>query len=240
MKQEGYHVGLIMDGNGRWATQQGQERLFGHRAGVTVVKEIAKHAAQAQVHTISLFAFAIANWRREQSEVDGLWELFLVFLTNELEELLADGMRLRIIGDRAGLPEQVRAAAEDAEARSTENTGLLLQIALNYDGVEEVARLVQRAIESGIPADAVNATYVRDNLDTTADNEPDVVIRTGMKPNDSGFSYWRSSAFLPIQSAQSVCVGTTTLWPDFSVQELQKIIAYANPDDRLYGAQRSL
>lgn len=238
--KEGYHVGLIMDGNGRFATQKGEPRLFGHAAGVTAVKQVAKGAHEAGVHTITLFAFAIANWKREQAEVDGLWELFLFFLASELDELLADGMRLRVIGKRDGLPEKVLAAAVDAEERSKDNTGLLMQIALNYDGVDEVVRMMQQAIAKGVTAKEVDSTYVRNHLDTEAGNEPDVVIRTGMKERDGQFSYWRSSAFLPLQSAQAVCVGTTTLWPDFSIQELKEIITFADPESRLFGSQRPI
>lgn len=238
MAQEGYHVGIIMDGNGRWATAQGQPRLFGHAAGVEAVKRIAKTAGEAHVHTITLFAFAIANWNRDQEEVDGLWELFSVFVARDLNELVEDGVRMKVIGNRTMLPEKTLKEIELVEERSKDNTGLFLQIALSYDGVEEVARMVKEAIAAGLDPEQIDAEYVRTHLDTEAGNEPDVVIRTGMKEREGRFSYWRSSAFLSIQSAQSVCVGTQTLWPAFELEELKEIIAFADPDSRLFGGQR--
>jgi len=239
MKQkDGYHGRLIMDGDGRWATAQGAPRLVGHKAGVDTVLSIVKAAPEAKVHTITLFAFAIANWKREKNEVDGLWALFMEFLVTTLDELLDEGVRFRLIGDASGLPKNVRDAGKDAEERSKNNTGTLLQVALNYDGVDEVTRLLKRALSAEVTPEDVTSEYVLSNLDTEADNNPDVVIRTGMKERAGRFSYWRSSAFLPLQSAQSVCVGTETLWPDFTTEELKEIISFADPDSRLFGSQR--
>lgn len=237
-QKEGYHIGLIMDGNGRWATAQGQPRLFGHKAGVETVLSIVRAAPEAGVHTITLFAFAIANWKRDREEVDGLWALFMEFLVTMLDELLQEGVRFRLIGDASGLPENVLKAGKDTEERSKNNTGTLLQVALNYDGVDEVARLLKRAVTAGVSSEEITSEYVLNNLDTEAGNNPDVVIRTGMKERVGRFSYWRSSAFLPLQSAQSVCVGTETLWPDFTPDELVEIISFADPDSRLFGSQR--
>ena len=237
-QKEGYHVGLIMDGNGRWATAQGEPRLVGHKAGVDAVLSIVKAAPETKVHTITLFAFAIANWKRDKEEVDGLWVLFMEFLVTTLDELLEEGVRFRLIGDASGLPENVRKAGKDAEERSKNNAGTLLQVALNYDGVGEVTRLLKRTVMAGVSPEEITSAYVLDNLDTEAGNNPDVVIRTGMKERAGRFSYWRSSAFLPLQSAQSVCVGTETLWPDFTRDELVEIITFADPDSRLFGGQR--
>jgi undecaprenyl diphosphate synthase len=236
--KKGLHVGIVLDGNGRWATQQGKERLEGHAAGVATVKTIVRACPEAGVATITLFAFAIANWKRNKSEVDGLWILFLQFLQTNIQELMDEGVRIRIIGDRSGLPTGVLTEAEAAEERSKTNTGTTLQIALNYDGVDEVARMVKTVIENEVPAEEITSEYIQSHLDTEAGDDPDLVIRTGMPGAQDGMSQWRGSAFLSLQSVQSVCVSTTTLWPDFTSEHLKEIIEYADLDTRLFGGQR--
>jgi undecaprenyl diphosphate synthase len=235
---QGLHIGLIMDGNGRWATQQDKPRLYGHAKGVQTVVEVVRQCPSLNVHTVTLFAFAISNWKRDKEEVDGLWELFHHFITETAQELLEKGAKITFIGNREGLPERVKIAAEKLEDDSKENGTVLLQIALNYDGVDEVARLVQRTIEEGVTPEDVTMQYVQTHLDTQADNEPDIIVRTGMPKTKEGMSVWRSSGFLPIQSAQSVCISTEVLWPDFTLQHLQEIIIHAKPNERLFGDQR--
>lgn len=232
------HIGIIMDGNGRWATAQGLPRLKGHAAGVETVRTIVRGCRELGVDAITLFAFAIANWKRDKEEVDGLWALFHAFIEKDLRELVHEGVCVRIIGNREGLPQDVREAAEKVEEESVGNNTFLLQVALNYDGVEEVARLIKRSITSGVSPDVINELYVREHLDTVPQQEPDIVIRTGMPTPERGMGIWRSSAFLPLQSVQSVCVSTETLWPDFTITHLKNIIAYADPDSRLFGGQR--
>ncbi len=228
-----------MDGNGRWATQRGLPRLAGHKEGVRAVKELVRACPSLGVDTITLFAFAIANWKRDKEEVDGLWALFKIFIENDLSELVQNGVRVVVIGNRDSLPSSIVDSVKTVERQSKDNSKFLLQVALNYDGVEEVARLLQRTIAEGVPAEKIDAAYIQNNLDTEANDEPDIIIRTGMQRSDGGMSIWRSSAFLPIQSAQSVCVSSEVLWPDFTVEDLRKIIAYADPDARLFGGQRS-
>jgi undecaprenyl diphosphate synthase len=232
------HIGIIMDGNGRWATLQGMPRLFGHKAGIEAVRTVVRGCPVIGVTTVTLFAFAIANWKRDKKEVDGLWQLFLTFFKTDIQELVDEGVRVVCIGDRSGLPSDVLLEVERVEAISKENTTMLLQIALNYDGVDEVVRLVKRAIKNNVEASIVDTKYITDNLDTEAGNDPDIIIRTGMDKTHDGMSIWRSSAFLPIQSAQSVCVSSEILWPDFTPADLEKIIAYAKPEARLFGGQR--
>ncbi|MFT7507740.1 MAG: undecaprenyl diphosphate synthase [Acidimicrobiales bacterium] len=238
MEKQSLHVGIIMDGNGRWAVQQGKQRLEGHAAGATTMLNLIKESTECGVHTFTVFAFAIANWKRDNSEVDGLWVLFIQFLEANLQELIDDGVCFRLIGDRGGLPANVLAASIDAENRSEHNDKTVLQIALNYDGVDEVARMTKGAMENGISVEDIDTTYVRSHLDTQVGNEPDILIRTGMPEACDGMSVWRGSGFLPVQSAESVCVSTETLWPDFTPEHLKKIIAYAKPKDRLFGGQR--
>lgn len=234
------HVGLIMDGNGRWATAQSLPRLSGHRAGVEVLKDIIRACPALGVDTVTLFAFAIANWERDKEEVDGLWSLFKIFIEHDLALLIQEGVKVVVIGDKAGLPVSIIKSVETAEQTSEKNTKFLLQVALNYDGVDEVARLVKKVIREGIAPEAITSSYIKDNLDTEAGNEPDVIVRTGMPAPHGGLGVWRSSAFLPIQSAQSVCISTDVLWPDFTPLHLKEIIEYADPGARLFGGQRRI
>lgn len=232
------HIAIILDGNGRFATNQNQPRLFGHEAGIKTLKRIAESCPQLGIKTLTVYAFAIANWKRDKDEVDGLWLLFRQMFQNELQELHQAGVRIRIIGKRDDLSPDIQKLCTDIEEQTKNNDTSLLQIALNYDGVDEVARLVQSIVRDGVPADAITVDYIRTHLDTEAGNEPDVIIRTGMQAPQGALGLWRSSSFLLLQSAQSVCVSTTTLWPDFTIEHLREIIEYADPDSRLFGAQR--
>lgn len=233
------HIGIIMDGNGRWATSRGLPRLSGHQAGVEAVKTLVRACPEIGVNSMTLFAFAIANWKRDKEEVDGLWKIFDVLLAEHLKELIDDGVRIVVIGNRSGLLENTRKEVIAVEERSKQNTKFLLQIALNYDGVDEVARMVQRTIEDGITAKEITVEYIQEHLDTGAHKAPDIIIRTGMPSAQNGMSVWRSSAFLPIQSVQSVCISSQILWPDFTPKDLQEIISYADLDSRLFGGQRN-
>ena len=232
------HVGIIMDGNGRWATNQNLPRLAGHKAGIEAVVELVRACPDIGVDTITLFAFAIANWKRDTEEVDGLWELFHIFFTQQLQVLLDEGVHVRVIGNREGLPEQVLTDIKQVEEQSKDNTKFLLQVALNYDGVEEVARMMQKTLTENVAPEKIPPQYVLDNLDTVSDNQPDIVVRTGMPAKQGKYATWRSSAFLPLQSAQSVCISTEILWPDFTSKHMEEIIEYADPDSRLFGGQR--
>jgi len=235
---QGLHIGIIMDGNGRWATQQGKPRIFGHAQGVQTVIDVVRQCPSIGVHTVTLFAFAIANWKRDKEEVDGLWELFHAFITTSSQELIQNGTRIVCIGNREGLPERVHTEVVQLEKDSQNNDKVLLQIALNYDGVEEVSRLVQRAITQGVPVEEITPQYIQTHLDTQPNNDPDIIIRTGLPVGENGMALWRSSGFLPIQSVQSVCISTEVLWPAFTIEHLQEIITYAKPEERLFGGQR--
>lgn len=241
----GYHVGIILDGNGRWASAQGKPRLFGHAEGVRNVQRIVEACPAAGVHTLSLYAFAIANWKRDQGEVDGLWNLFRHFFTNELEVLIENGARVQLLGDIAGLPTDVQDMVLSAEERSRQNREVRLLVGLHYDGVDEVTRATRaiavKAAAGEIDAASITAATIAAHLDTKDVPDPDIIIRTGMSHahNETGMALWRSSSFLQLQSAQAVCVSTPILWPDFSSEDLDAAIAFAKPDERLFGGQRT-
>ena len=227
-----------MDGNGRFAVARKQPRLYGHQQGIETLKNIVRVCPELGVDTLTLFAFAQANWKRDAQEVNGLWELFSHFVKEDAQKLVAEGVRIRIIGDREGLPKHVQQSVEQIEHDSTSNKKFLLQVGLNYDGLDEVVRLVQKAIKEGFTPETVTREYIDEHLDTEPGNPPDILIRTGMPALLDGMGVWRSSSFLPLQSVESVCVSVETLWPEFTPTHLQKVIAYADVESRLFGGQR--
>lgn len=242
--EKGYHVGIILDGNGRWAKAQGKPRLFGHLAGEKNVGNIVRACGENNVTVVTLYAFAIANWQRDQEEVDGLWDIFRKFFKKEMEEFMKMGAQVRAIGDRAGLPKDIVEMIKEGEAESKDNVNLIVQFALNYDGVDEVTRAIKKivtAVQGGeLDPKDITDSFVASQLDTGDIQAPDVIIRTGMSQvdNERGMAIWRSSSFLQLQSAQAVCVSTPVLWPDFSPEDLKAAIEFADPDSRLFGGQR--
>lgn len=240
----GYHVGIILDGNGRFATAKRQPRLMGHRAGFKNVEPILQACLRHQITTVTVYAFAIANWKRDQDEVNGLWDIFRIFFDSEIKKIKDSKIRVKVIGRRQELAADIVALIEKAEAETAHFTKATFVVALNYDGVEEVARAT-KAIAAKVTAGELNSAditpeLIESNLDT-ADLPPvDVIIRTGMPPNTSenGMTLWRSSSFLQLQSAQAVCVSTPVLWPAFTEADLVEAMALAKPDDRLFGGQR--
>ena len=240
-----YHIGIILDGNGRWARAQSRPRLFGHNAGFKNVRKITDAALETeQISVLTLYAFAIANWKRDKEEVDGLWNIFRTFFEVEFKYMMEQGCHCTMIGARDRIPDDIMQMIEDAEEKSKHNTRMTVQIALNYDGVDEVVRatreLVMRAHKGEIGVDEIDETMLTQTLDTGEQQAPDVIIRTGMSQveNETGMAIWRSSSFLQLQSSQSVCVSTPVLWPDFSPEDLEAAITFADPGGRLFGGQR--
>ncbi len=228
-----------MDGNGRWAEGRGLSRLAGHREGAQALKKIVRACPQMQVGTLSLFAFSQANWKRDKVEVDGLWDLLREQLSIHLNELVAEGVRLRVLGDREGIPPDVVKVINDLETRSETGMNLLLNIALNYDGLDEVVRAINTTLSTGTGFNSpAFPSQLVSNLDTGPSRPVDILIRTGMPQAKDGMSIWRSSGFLPLQSVEAVCVSLETLWPDMTPLKLSEVIAYADPESRLFGGQR--
>jgi undecaprenyl diphosphate synthase len=245
MKDSSYHIGIILDGNGRWAKNHNKPRLFGHKTGSRNVRKVVGACIDLQnIHALTIYAFAIANWRRDENEVTGLWEIFRHFFKSELEHMYKLGVSIRMIGDRTGVPKDVLVLIKKAEAKSKENKQLILQVALNYDGVDEVVRatkkITQQVCYGEVSVSNIDATLLHKNLDTAGIPNPDIIIRTGMEQseNKTGMTLWCSSSFLQLQSAQAVCVSTPVLWPDFSPEDLEAAIVFAKPDERLFGGQR--
>jgi undecaprenyl diphosphate synthase len=206
------HVGIIMDGNGRWASRRGLPRLAGHNAGTENVRRITIACADAGVEVLTIYAFSTENWRRPADEVFGLMRLLAQRIDKEAAELHRNNVRIRHIGELEGiqprLAERVRAAVE----LTRENTGLVLNVAFNYGGRREIALAVQRIMQAGIPAAQLTEELIDQYLDTAGLPDLDLVIRTGGEMRLSNFLLW--------QAAYAEYYSTPICWPDFGREEL--------------------
>ena len=225
------HVAIIMDGNGRWATQRGRPRLFGHHAGAKRVREIVESCPDVGVKYLTIFAFSTENWKRTQVEVAGLMGLFRRYITKETRALVQFGVRVRFIGDREHLDAKLVSLMNELEEKTAENTKTNLTIALNYGARDEVARatkLLAKDVARGLlDPDKVNEESITKYLDTRVLPDPDLVIRTSGEARISNFLLW--------QSAYAEYEFVDTLWPDFSREEFASLCASYGDRDRRFG-----
>lgn len=205
------HVAIIMDGNGRWAVGRGLPRVEGHRRGVEAVRRAVRSAIDLGIRYLTIYSFSSENWRRPPTEVADLMGLLKLFVRRDLTDLHRNNVRVRIIGDRLGLPGDIAGLLDEAEARTAGNTGLTLVVAFNYGGRQEILRAVRtlaaavadgRIRPSDIDIDAISAS-----LDTTGIPDPDLVIRTSGEQRLSNFLTW--------QTAYAEYVIAPEFWPDF-------------------------
>ena len=225
------HVAIIMDGNGRWATQRGRPRLFGHHAGAKRVREIVESCPDVGVDYLTIFAFSTENWKRTQVEVAGLMDLFRRYITKETRALAELGARVRFIGDRERLDAKLVKLMEELEKATAGNSKVNLTIALNYGARDEVSRatkLLAEDVARGLldPANVDEETVSR-YLDTRVLPDPDLVIRTSGEARISNFLLW--------QSAYAEYEFIDTLWPDFSREEFASLCASYGERDRRFG-----
>jgi undecaprenyl diphosphate synthase len=232
MADTGQHVAIIMDGNGRWAEQRGQPRLVGHHAGAKRIREIVEACPAVGVKYLTIFAFSTENWKRTQSEVSGLMRLFKRYIRRESQNLVDDGVRVRFIGDRINLNEQLVRTMDELELVTAHNKRVNLTIALNYGGRDEVTRAVQRLAreieQQRLTAKEVSAKVLAGFLDTHFLPDPDLVIRTSGEARISNFLLW--------QSAYAEYEFIETLWPDFNSQEFSQLVLKFRTRERRYGA----
>lgn len=230
------HVAVVMDGNGRWASARGLERLKGHARGVDRVREIVKVAPVHGVEYLTIFAFSTENWKRSAREVLGLMALFRRFIRKESDTMMRDDVRVRFVGDRARLDKKLRALMEGLEERTRHNSTLNLTVALNYGGRDEITRAVRRmaiAVKNGVLApEEIAEDTISDHLDTANLPDPDLIIRTSGEHRTSNFLTW--------QSAYAEYVFTQTAWPDFSEAELVKALGQYQNRDRRFGASEAV
>jgi undecaprenyl diphosphate synthase len=201
------HVAIIMDGNRRWARQQGLAELDGHAAGVEAIREVLRHAVLRGVPVLTLYAFSRENWARSDDEVRGLFELLEGAIRSETDELRRQGVRVRLLGRLEELPAETRRSIDEALDATSEGKRLLLNIAFNYAGRTELVDAVRKLMTSGATPESIDEAAVTGVLYTAGLPDPDLVIRTGGEQRLSNFLIW--------QSAYAEFYFCETLWPDF-------------------------
>src|SRR5574344_868643 len=222
------HIGIIMDGNGRWAKQRGLPRTSGHKEGLTVAKKIISAAAKLSIPYVTLYTFSTENWKRTQDEVGYLMNLIRSHLRAEFDFYKQNGIRIEHIGNLAGLPEDVRNEIIAAKKETAHFTGTTVVLAINYGGRDEIVRGVQKIISANTPAQSVTEELLSKSLDIPALPDVDLLIRTGGEKRLSNFLMW--------QTAYAELVFTDTLWPDYNESEfIQNIISFQNRSRR-FGA----
>jgi undecaprenyl diphosphate synthase len=220
------HIAIIMDGNGRWAQQRKRPRIFGHHAGRKTVRKIVEHCAKIGVDSLTLFAFSTENWRRPDEEVGGLMRLFMTALKKETRDLDRNNIRLQIIGDVAVFSDALRAEIERAQTTTHANTGMQLNIAANYGGRADIVLAVNAALQAG-KSDNITEADIAQHIALSAQQEPDLFIRTGGERRISNFLLW--------QLAYTELYFTDVYWPDFTPEQLDRAIAYYAKRERRFG-----
>ena len=223
------HIAIIMDGNGRWAKRQHLPRIAGHRRGVEAVRASVEACATRGVEFLTLFAFSSENWRRPAEEVALLMQLFTMALSNEVEKLHRNGIRLKVVGDITRFDPNIRRLVDQGERLTADNKRLTLTIAANYGGRWDILQALNKAAaERNGRVDSIDESAIAPHLAMSYAPEPDLFIRTGGEQRISNFLLW--------QSAYSEFVFTKTLWPDFSKSDLQQAIDEFCGRERRYGA----
>ena len=225
------HVAIIMDGNGRWAEERGQGRVYGPINGVESMRKAIRAAVRRGVKFLTVYAFSTENWGRPKEEVQALMELLCTSLSNETAELKSQGVRMRFIGDVEALAEDVRAAIARSEKETHRNEKLTLVVAVNYSSRWEITRMAQKIAvqvrDEGLQIHEITDRTVADNLVTAGIPDPDLLIRTSGEQRLSNFLLW--------QLSYSELYFTETYWPDFDESEFDKAIAEYQKRERRYG-----
>ena len=229
------HVAIIMDGNGRWAKARSLPRIAGHRRGADAVRRTVRAAAELGVSYLTLFGFSSENWRRPIAEVEDLMGLLRIYLRSEIAELHQNGIKLRVIGQRERLSEDIRRLIENAERLTADNTSLNLTIALSYGGRSEIvvaARAAAQAVADGkLAIDAMDEDSFAGFLLTRDLPDPDLLIRTSGEKRVSNFLLW--------QTAYAELVFLDTMWPDFSKEDFEIALQEYHGRERRFGASVS-
>jgi undecaprenyl diphosphate synthase len=221
------HVGIIMDGNGRWAEQRGLPRIEGHRRGAERSKEIIAVSQELGIKCLTLYAFSTENWQRPQSEVTILMKILESYLRNEFLALIRKNVVFRAIGEIWRLPENIQALIRTIEEESANNTGMHLVAALSYSGRSEIVRAVKKIMDAHINPEDLTENFFSSQLDTAGLPQPDLIIRTSGERRLSNFLLW--------QSAYAELYFADTLWPDFDREEFILAIQDFQSRDRRFG-----
>ena len=228
------HVAIIMDGNGRWAKAHHLNVSQGHRQGTEALREIIRHTDDLGIGALSLYAFSTENWTRPAEEVAALMQLILDFFASEIDELDEKNVRILILGDKSALPSVQRETLLEAERRTEKNTGLRLNIAINYGGRAELVKAVREIAElaraGAIQPDQIDEQMISDHLYTAGQPDVDLLIRTSGE--------MRLSNFLLYQNAYAEFIFPKTLFPDFTVEEYDRCLQAFGRRDRRYGGRK--
>ena len=225
------HVAIIMDGNGRWATQRGLSRTIGHKQGIKTVKSIIEFALETDIKSVTLFTFGQENWRRPSKEVRNLHRLFFLMLKKESSELVKNGVQLSIIGERENYPLLLQEAMQEAESLFVNNKKLHLTLAINYSGRWDLTRALKRIsnqiLSQKLSPSEVNESLISSQLSLANLTEPDLLIRTGGVQRLSNFCLW--------EMAYTELYFSNLLWPDFTVQDFKQALTNFANRERRYG-----
>jgi undecaprenyl diphosphate synthase len=224
------HVAIIMDGNGRWATERGLSRNAGHRAGTENIRRIIQAFGERGVEVLTLYAFSTENWSRPRREVNALIRLIPRVVNREVKELHKRGVKLVHIGSLEPLSADLRAKVEDAIALTKDNDRMTVALAFNYGGRAEIVEAARRIVASGVKADDIDESVFASHLFTAGLPEPDLIIRTGGEARISNFLLW--------QAAYAEFYATETYWPDFDEGEIDRALdAYTRRERRFGGVE---
>lgn len=225
------HVAIIMDGNGRWAKQRGEHRVFGHQHGVQSVRETAEAAAELGIKYLTLYAFSTENWNRPKDEVDALMQLLVVTINNEIKTLNDNNIRLRAIGDLNSMSGKVRAELEEAMAKTAVNTRMDMFLALSYSGrweiVDAVKKIAQQVKDGLLLPSQITEQMLTDSMNAPDVPDPELLIRTSGELRTSNFLMW--------QTAYTELFFSPTLWPDFRKNDLYEAIIHYQQRERRFG-----
>ncbi|MBL8334653.1 MAG: di-trans,poly-cis-decaprenylcistransferase, partial [Rubrivivax sp.] len=225
------HVAIVMDGNGRWAKRRYMPRFFGHEQGMENLLRVIDLFADRGVEYLTVFAFSSENWKRPEDEVSGLMNLVLVGVAKYLRKLASEGVRIRIVGDRSGVSDRLRAAWDEAEANTAANRRINLSVAFNYGGRWDVVQACRRAMADGLDASQIDEEALSRRMALSFAPDPDLFIRTGGEVRLSNFLLW--------QTAYAELFFTDCLWPDFGPAEVEAALAAFARRDRRFGGVRA-
>lgn len=226
-----YHVGIIMDGNGRWAQARGLPRLAGHRAGVGNIRPILEAAVEHGIKVLTIYAFSTENWSRPRAEVSGLMKILGDTIRRQLGELHGNGVQIRHSGRLAGIDTSLQHKIVDAVELTKHNERIILNVAFNYGGRAEIIDAVRHIIEDGLSPDTVTEEVFARYLYTGGLPDPDLIIRTGGEYRLSNFLIW--------QAAYAEYYATPTYWPDFDKEELLQALITFNERERRFGGVKA-
>jgi undecaprenyl diphosphate synthase len=224
------HIAIIMDGNGRWATSRGLPRVAGHKQGAEAIERVVRLAAEKNIQYLTLFAFSTENWSRPDEEVNDLMGLLRLYLQSKTAEMHKNNVRLKIIGERARMSDDILELIKQAENITKDNAGITVVIALSYSGRWDITNAVKKLIDEQVLPELITEELITQNLSTAGIPDPDLIIRTSGEQRISNFLLW--------QGAYSEYFFVDTHWPDFGSQDLDNALKSYAQRDRRFGSIR--